>query len=119
MRILVSVMLLFALACSGCSWMKPGKKAAKAQAPAASPGKSSATAGNAQVAKVALVNGPARFVVLNFPLGKMASTDQHLSLYRHGSKVGEVRVTGPQRGDNTVADLISGEAEVGDEARAE
>ena len=67
--------------------------------------------------KVALVNGMARFVVLNFPLGKMASVDQRLNLYRRGLKVGEVKVTGPQRGDNIVADLVVGEAEIGDEAR--
>ena len=119
MRIVVSVMLLLALALSGCSWMKPGHKPAKAQPPAASPAKPPPTAGNALLGKVALVNGPARFVVLNFPVGKMAAAEQNLALYRRGSKVGEVKVTGPQRGDNTVADLVSGDAEVGDEARAE
>ena len=112
-------MLLCALALSGCSWMKPGNKPAKAQPPAASPANPPATAGNAQVGKVALVNGPARFVVLNFPLGKMAATEQHLYLYRRGSKVGEVKVTGPQRGDNIVANLVAGEAEIGDEARTQ
>jgi hypothetical protein len=34
-------------------------------------------------------------------------------------KVGEVKVTGPQREDNIVADLAAGEAEVGDEARGQ
>ena len=61
----------------------------------------------------------ARFVVLNFPLGKMAAVEQRLNLYRRGLKVGEVKVTGPQREDNTVADLVAGEAEVGDEARSQ
>ena len=69
--------------------------------------------------KVAVVNTPARFVVLNFPLGKMAAVDQRLNLYRRGLKVGEVKVTGPQREDNIVADLVAGEAEVGDEARSQ
>ena len=50
---------------------------------------------NALVGKVALVNPTGRFVVLNFPLGKMAAVDQHLNLYRRGLKVGEVKVTGP------------------------
>lgn len=69
--------------------------------------------------KVALVNATARYVVLSFPLGRMAVPDQRLSLYRRGLKVGEVRVTGWQREDNVVADLIAGEAEVGDKARGQ
>jgi hypothetical protein len=74
---------------------------------------------NALVGKVALVNAVGRFVVLNFPLGKMAAVEQRLNLYRRGLKVGEVKVTGPQREDNIVADLVAGEAEVGDEARSQ
>lgn len=74
---------------------------------------------NALVGKVALVNAPGRFVVLNFPLGKMALVDQRLNLYRHGTKVGEVKVSGPQREANIVADLVAGEAEIGDEARSQ
>ena len=112
-------MLLFAIALSGCSWMKFAKKPVKAQPGAGAPATPTAAPGNALVGKVALVNGTARFVVLNFPLGKMAAAEQHLNLYRRGSKVGEVKVTGPQRGDNVVADLVAGEAEIGDEARSQ
>jgi hypothetical protein len=119
MRILLSVMLFIALALSGCSWMKASKEPAKAQPSAGSPATPTAAPGDALVGKVALVNGTARFVVLNFPLGKMAAAEQHLNLYRRGSKVGEVKVTGPQRGDNIVADLVAGEAEIGDEARGQ
>jgi hypothetical protein len=129
MRILLSVMLLVVLALSGCSWMKAAKKPAKAQpragAPATRTAKSATnqaqvvTPANALVGKVALVNATARFVVLNFPLGKMAAAEQQLNLYRRGVKVGEVKVTGPQRGDNIVADLVSGEAEIGDEAQSQ
>jgi hypothetical protein len=32
-------------------------------------------------------------------------------------KIAEVKVCGPQRDDNIVADLVSGDAEVGDEVR--
>jgi hypothetical protein len=32
-------------------------------------------------------------------------------------KVAEIKVTGPQRDNNTVADLVSGDAQVGDEVR--
>jgi len=71
------------------------------------------------VGKVATVNTPGRFVVLSFPIGKMAAVDQRLNLYRHGLKVGEVKVTGPQRENNIVADLLTGEAQAGDEARTQ
>jgi len=74
---------------------------------------------NVLAGKVALVNTTGRFVVLNFPIGKMAAVNQRLNLYRRGLKVGEVKVTGPQREDNTVGDLVAGEAEVGDEARSQ
>ncbi len=118
-------MLFFALALSGCA----GKKAAKQPAPGQPRAGASATPAtnqamnprseNALVGKVALVNAPGRFVVLNFPLGKMALVDQRLNLYRHGAKVGEVKVSGPQREANIVADLVAGEAEIGDEARSQ
>ena len=67
--------------------------------------------------KVARVNASDRFVILNFPLGHVPARNQTLSLYRHGLKVAEVKVTGPQQDDNTVADLLTGDAEVGDEVR--
>jgi hypothetical protein len=76
-----------------------------------------ATPETALVGKVASVNTSSRFVVLNFPLGRLPGAEQHLNLYRSGSKVGEVKVTGPQHDDNIVADLVSGEAEVGDQVR--
>jgi hypothetical protein len=74
---------------------------------------------NAWVGKVVLVDATARCVVLNFPLGKVPGVEQRLSLYRRGLKVAEVKVTGPQREDNIVADLVAGEAGVGDEARSQ
>jgi hypothetical protein len=122
------VILLFALSLSGCAGKKAASQPARAQPRAGAP--AAATSGsatnqalivtpeNALVGKVALVNSAARFVVLNFPLGKMAAAEQRLNLYRRGLKVGEVKVTGPAREDNIVADLVAGEAEVGDEARS-
>jgi hypothetical protein len=123
------VMLLFVLGLTGCFWKKHAAKPImplpRAGASAAAKSGSSTnqalivTPENALVGKVALVNGSGRFVVLNFPLGKMATVEQHLNLYRRGLKVGEVKVTGPGKDDNIVADLVAGEAEVGDEARSQ
>lgn len=129
MRISLMVILLFALSLSGCAGKKGAARPASAQpvfGTLTAPSSKSATTQtlivtpeNALVGKVALVNPAGRFVVLNFPLGRMAAVDQHLSLYRRGLKVGEVKVTGPVREDNIVADLVAGEAEVGDEARSQ
>ncbi len=123
------VLLLLAVSLSGCARNKGSGGSAESQpvfgAPAALTSGSATnralivTPENALVGKVALVNPAARFVVLNFPLGRMAAVDQRLSLYRRGLKVGEVKVTGPVREDNIVADLVAGEAEVGDEARSQ
>lgn len=69
------------------------------------------------VGKVAMVNPKARFAVLTFPAGRMAETDQPLSVYRNGLKVGEVRATTMKSDVNIVADIIAGEAGIGDEVR--
>ena len=129
MRTSLMVILLFALSLTGCFWKKhaakpaappprAGAPAATSRGPATNP-TLTATPENALVGKVALVNSTGRFVVLNFPLGKMAAVEQRLDLYRRGLKVGEVKVTGPAREDNIVADLVAGEADVGDEARSQ
>jgi hypothetical protein len=70
---------------------------------------------NLLVGTVSLFNAQGRFVVLDFPLGKMPAAEQVLFVYRRGLKIGEVRVTGPERDHKTVADLISGEVQKGDE----
>jgi hypothetical protein len=129
MRISLLAILLFGLSLTGCFWKKHADKPATAPARAGAPATANAgkatsqalivTPENALVGKVALVNSVGRFVVLSFPFGKMAAPEQHLNLYRQGLKVGEVKVTGPAREDNIVADLVAGEAEVGDEARSQ
>jgi hypothetical protein len=129
MRTLLSAVLLGALALSGCAKKKIADAVSLPQPRAgarAVPGGPAVTSQtlivtpeNVLVGKVVVVNTPGRFVVLNFPLGKMAAPEQRLNLYRRGLKVGEVKVTGPQREDNIVADLAAGEAEVGDEARGQ
>jgi len=129
MRTSLMVVLLFSLSLTGCFWKKHAAKQApppsRAGASAAATSRSATnqtlivTPEQGWVGKVALVNSVGRFVVLNFPLGKMAAADQRMNLYRRGLKVGEVKVTGPAREENIVADLVAGEAEVGDEARSQ
>ncbi len=68
-------------------------------------------------ARVASYNAAGRFVVLSFPPGQMPKLEQSFFLYRDGMKVGEVKITGPQRDNNIVADIVTGEAQVGNEVR--
>ncbi len=67
--------------------------------------------------RVSVYNEAGRFVVLDFPIGRLPANEQLLFVFRQGLKVGEVKVTGPQRDHITVGDLISGEARKGDEVR--
>jgi hypothetical protein len=71
----------------------------------------------ALVGKVIKVNEAGRFVVLNYSVGPLPGLELRLGLYRQGLKVGEVKVAGPVYEDNIVADIVAGEAAVGDEAR--
>ena len=106
--------LLLALAASGCSWFHhktaTARPAATAPAPILTPDYS-------LTAKVVSVNTVGRFVVLGFPASQLPKVDQTLFLYRGGLKVAEVRITGPQQENDIVADLTSGDAQVGDTVR--
>lgn len=126
-RMRVPVILLAALLACGCARHKPVSVPASATPAVSGSGSAAAaqssqklivTPGDSLVGKVIRVNPAGRFVVLNFPIGHLPVIDQHLALYRQGLKVGEVKVSGPQLDENLVADLVAGEAQVGDEARA-
>jgi len=109
-------LLIVGMVAVGCRSHQSGP-AAKAAAPAAGVPPAIVTPDNSIAAKVVSYNAAGRFVVLGFPVGRMPNMDQSLFLYRNGMKVGEVKVTGPQRDNNIVADLVTGEALVGDEVR--
>lgn len=108
--------LLLTLATSGCSWFRSdagtAKPAAASPAPIITPDLSLA-------AKVVSVNNVGRFVVLSFPASQMPKVGQTLFLYRAGLKVAQVNVTGPQQENNIVADIVTGDAQVGDNVRNE
>ena len=71
------------------------------------------------MAKVVAANEVGRFVIVSFPANQAPKLQQSLFLYRGGLKVAEVKVTGPQSENNIVADLVSGDAKVGDSVRSE
>ena len=67
--------------------------------------------------KVVHVNPSGRFVVVTFPLGYLPRPEKRLAVYRNGLKVGELKVSKEQIIPNAVADIMAGEAQVGDEVR--
>lgn len=101
--------------------LAPAKSAAPAPKPVAEkiePAKPLVVApGGGLNGKVLMVDGRGRFVVLNFPLGQMPAVNSALDVYRNGVKVGSVKVTGPQRDDSIVADIVLGDLQAGDVAR--
>lgn len=66
-----------------------------------------------------MVNFQARFVVISFGAGSAPANGQVLDVLHKGLKIGEVRVTGPQHEADTVADLITGDANQGDDVQAQ
>ena len=110
--------LALILATSGCSLLPSAphtekKKPAATTAAVAAP-KPIVTPDFSLAAKVVSVNTVGRFVVLSFPASQMPKLEQTLFLYRAGLKTAEVRITGPQEENNIVADLTSGDAQIGD-----
>ena len=111
-------LLVFALTLPGCAWVKrhtARHPAAAKPAPASS--RTIVTPDESLAAKVLTVNTIGRFVVLNFPEGRMPKLEQHMFLYRGGLKVAEVKVVGPQQETSIVADIVSGDAQAGDTLR--
>ncbi len=102
---------------AGCARTKPDRSTNSTPAISGNPTNLVTTAASSPSGKIARVNPTARFVVINYPLTAIPPSGQLLNVYRHGLKVGEVKVSGPQQDYNTVADLIAGEAQVNDEVR--
>ena len=98
---------------SGCVFHK-----AKTPAPAPAAATVIVTPDTSLAASVVRCNPAGRFVVLNFPPGRMPAVGQSFFLYRAGLKQGEVKISGPRDDNNNiVADIVTGDAQVGDEVR--
>ena len=110
-------LLLVAMLANGCALFHHQAVAAKTPPSAGETTPAIVTLDNSLTARVVSYNSAGRFVVLGFPVGQMPRLEQGLFLYRNGMKVGEVKISGPQRDNNIVADLVTGEAQVGDEVR--
>lgn len=115
MRVVLIGVLAVVLVCSGCG---RGKGSAGAPPPARTGGLI-VTPANALSGRVVSVNTSARFVVISFPVGRLPLLEQRMAVYHGSLKSGEIKITGPQRDDKIVADILAGEAAVGDEVRPE
>ena len=108
---------LFGLA--GCAPHRPDGWSQTASTGATS--KSSAvivTPTQTRTGKVASVNPTARYVVITYSVGvPLPAVERRLNVYRAGLKVAEVKVSKEQIDVNTVADIVAGECQVGDEVR--
>jgi hypothetical protein len=115
---ILGTLLLVAMLANGCALFHYRAKPAKTSPPAAETTPAIVTPDNSLTARVVSCNSAGRFVVLGFPVGQMPKPYQSLFLYRNGLKVGEVKIDSSQQRDNLiVADLVTGEAQVGDEVR--
>jgi hypothetical protein len=116
MQITTRVLLVAAaVAIAGCASNKEPKYADIAGTP--TPQNPVVKSADGLTGKIASYNSIGRFAVLNFPVTQMPPVGQTLFVFRDGLKVGEVKVTGPQKDDNIVADLTKGEAQTGDQVR--
>jgi hypothetical protein len=65
--------------------------------------------------RVVQVNPQLRYVLIDFSLRQMPDRGQRLDIYRADQKVGTVRISGPFIETTAVGDVLTGEAQVGDD----
>ena len=127
MRGMLLLLLLLMLAgWAGCAqppktvapaWTPPGTDTALPSASLTNGTARVVTPSRFEVGKVMLVNPQGRYVVVSYPVGVVSELGQPLNVYRAGLKVGQLKITGPQRDVSVVADILDGECQVGDEVR--
>jgi PBP1b-binding outer membrane lipoprotein LpoB len=101
---------------AGCASHNP--PAPKPDAPNPAANKPVVTPDFRPAGKVTVVDPDGRFVIISFSPGEMPKADARLSIYHNGLKVAEVKADPQfQRDNNTVADIITGDVQAGDEAR--
>ena len=125
MRFVIALLIL--LVVSGCgktAKVKATPKAATPAAPTTPPAKPKpdddkpvVTLDTIPTGRVLFVNRESRFVVLSFQPGTVPPINHRLNVYRDGLKVAEIKITGPQEENNTVADIITGAPHQNDDVR--
>jgi len=69
--------------------------------------------------RIVVVRPMSRFVVVDFGIDAVPPLGQQMAVYRDGVRVGTIRISGPSMGNMIVADVVAGDARIGDEVRPE
>lgn len=67
--------------------------------------------------RVHSLNPGLRFLVADYTLGGMPPLHSRLGVYRNDERIGEIRLSGPERNGFVAADILEGILQVGDEIR--
>jgi len=126
MRWTASFFLVVGLAVAGCSNRRRSGGQDWSQTPPRGGGTSApappmiVTPAQGTTGRITSLNPTVRYVVISYAVGlPLPPVEQRLNVYRAGLKVAEIKVSGPSRDTHTVADIIAGECQVGDEVRAD
>ncbi len=111
--------LLGTLALAGCGGHRFGPDAVPKPAPIPKDNKpplivTPVTGTNGRIVRV---NPSTRYVIVSYSFGNVPAVDRRLNVYRNGLKVAEIKINDFRRDTNTVADIVAGECQVGDEVR--
>ena len=121
-------MLLGTLALAGCAAPKSSstdwpQTHAVHNGPSGSPTPAApviVTPAHGTTGRITSINSAVRYVVVSYAVGvPLPPLEQRLSVYRAGLKVAEIKISGPHRDTHTVADIVAGECQVGDEVRTD
>jgi hypothetical protein len=106
------------LSCCGCARRSAGDWPENTSRPTTGAPSVIVTPNESKSGKIISVNPNARYVVITYPVGiALPPAERRLNVYRAGFKVGEVKVGKEQMDVNAVADILTGECQVGDEVR--
>jgi hypothetical protein len=103
--------------------LKPSAtKGANLAAPVESPAATPTNASSAAIVlptsgRIERVNLGKRFVVIDYTLGGMPALESLVNVYRNDQKVGELRLSGPEKNGFVAADILDGFIQVDDEVR--
>ncbi len=114
---IISLAGICALMLAGCQHSKIDAAIPAPPPKPAETGKPTMTTLDRIVGHVIKLNAALKYVVIEFPTGRLPVPNQRLGVYRARQKVGEI-VISPQPRENTfAADIVAGDVQVGDEAR--
>ena len=115
----ITALALTALFFAGCFWRKDEYQPAFTVRPPNAQTNVMITPANSPVGRIASINKPGNFAVINFPIGQVPANGTMLSIFHAGQKVGAIKISGPAADSFTVGDITIGTAQEGDEVRAE